>query len=191
MVNLLPIDGTALYNTGWLTSSESNFLCSELQRDLPWENEKGMMFGKPYVLERKVCWLSTEGQTYSYGGRAHQGIVFPQDLLPVLTRLEKEMGWTFNSCLANWYTSGQQGMGWHADNESVLHPEAPIASLSLGISRKFSFKHNTTKERVDLLLEPGSLLVMDAACQRNWKHALPKQLRVVGSRINLTFRVMN
>jgi alkylated DNA repair dioxygenase AlkB len=39
-----------------------------------------------------------------------------------------------------------------------------------------------------LVLEPGSLLVMRGASQRDWQHALPRTARPVGSRINLTFR---
>ena len=31
-------------------------------------------------------------------------------------------------------------MGFHADDEPELNPEAPIASLSLGVSRTFRFK---------------------------------------------------
>jgi alkylated DNA repair dioxygenase AlkB len=39
-----------------------------------------------------------------------------------------------------------------------------------------------------LELADGDLLVMDAPTQKHWLHALPERRRVVGERINLTFR---
>ncbi|WP_368731275.1 alpha-ketoglutarate-dependent dioxygenase AlkB [Escherichia coli] len=37
-------------------------------------------------------------------------------------------------------------------------------------------------------LTDGSLLLMAGATQRNWQHAIPKERRDKGPRINLTFR---
>jgi alkylated DNA repair dioxygenase AlkB len=37
-------------------------------------------------------------------------------------------------------------------------------------------------------LADGDLLVMDAPTQKHWLHALPERRRVLGERINLTFR---
>jgi alkylated DNA repair dioxygenase AlkB len=43
-------------------------------------------------------------------------------------------------------------------------------------------------EHTDLWLSSGSLLLMKAGVQSEYKHALPKALRVREPRINLTFR---
>ena len=40
-----------------------------------------------------------------------------------------------------------------------------IALLSFGAERKFSFKHNQTKQTVSLVLEHDSLLIMKGATQ--------------------------
>jgi len=43
----------------------------------------------------------------------------------------------------------------------------------------------------NIVLEHGSLLLMKGATQHNWKHQIPKTAKPVGSRINLTFRVIH
>ena len=79
-------------------------------------------------------------------------------------------------------------MSWHSDNEKELGRHPVIASLSLGAERKFSLKHRVTKEKVYVVLENGSLLLMKDATQEYWLHAMPKSKKVKEPRINLTFR---
>jgi alkylated DNA repair dioxygenase AlkB len=90
--------------------------------------------------------------------------------------------------LLNLYRDGNDKMGWHADNEPELGSEPVIASLSLGVTRKFRFRHRTTKEIVECELPTGSLVVMSGLSQKCWVHEVPRQKRVTNSRINLTFR---
>jgi alkylated DNA repair dioxygenase AlkB len=81
-------------------------------------------------------------------------------------------------------------MGLHSYNEKEIVPESSIASLSIGASRKFSFKHKLTNETLSIVLENGSLLEMKGAIQKHWLHALPKSKKITSPRINLTFRQM-
>jgi alkylated DNA repair dioxygenase AlkB len=81
-------------------------------------------------------------------------------------------------------------MGWHSDNEKELVELATIASISLGDSRDFVFKHKNTKQSIRIHLESGSLLVMKGAIQDHWLHALPKTKKSKNPRMNLTFRLM-
>jgi alkylated DNA repair dioxygenase AlkB len=68
-------------------------------------------------------------------------------------------------------------------------PNPVIASISLGASRKFRLKHRKIKEeKLDLMLEHGSLLLMQGPTQHYWKHELPGTKKPIGPRINLTFR---
>jgi len=97
---------------------------------------------------------------------------------------------TFNSCLLNLYHSGEEGMAWHSDAEKDLKKNGAIGSLSLGAERKFAFRHKQTKEKVELYLEHGSLLVMKGTTQTNWLHRLPPAKKVTALRINLTFRTI-
>src|SRR5215469_5659021 len=70
--------------------------------------------------------------------------------------VEKLTETKFNSCLLNLYHIGNEGMGWHSDDEESIQPNSTIASLSLGAERKFSFKHKQTKQTISSVLEHGS-----------------------------------
>jgi alkylated DNA repair dioxygenase AlkB len=94
----------------------------------------------------------------------------------------------FNSCLLNLYHDGNDGMGWHSDDEKELDGQAPIASLSLGAKRKFAFRNKENKSTVSVFLENGSALIMHAPTQDYWQHSLLKTKTVHEPRINLTFR---
>ena len=39
--------------------------------------------------------------------------------------------------LLNWYRSGEDHMGWHADDEPELGPNPVIASVNFGATRDF------------------------------------------------------
>lgn len=81
-------------------------------------------------------------------------------------------------------------MGWHSDDEACLGKNTIIASLSFGATRKFAFRHKQSKQKVELLLEQGQLLVMRGSTQTYWHHAIMKSTRITQPRINLTFRTM-
>ena len=65
-----------------------------------------------------------------------------------------------------------------------------IASFSFGAIRKFVFKHKQSKEKIDVILENGSLLVMKDTTQTFWLHRLPPTKKIKTARINLTFRTI-
>ena len=91
--------------------------------------------------------------------------------------------------LCNLYRDGRDSMGWHSDDESELGAEPVIASLSFGAVRRFQLRHRHDPDRrLALDLPSGSLLTMAGRTQQNYRHALPKTVRKVDARINLTFR---
>lgn len=104
--------------------------------------------------------------------------------------VEKVSGETYNSCLLNLYHVGEEGMGWHSDDEKELKKDGAIASLSFGAERKFQFKHKKTGDQVDVFLEHGSMLLMKGTVQTHWLHRLPPTKKVLKPRINLTFRTI-
>ena len=79
-------------------------------------------------------------------------------------------------------------MTWHADDEPELGPQPVIASLSLGASREFHYRHKSSDERASMKLHDGELLIMQPEFQQHWEHAVVSQPDVVEPRINLTFR---
>lgn len=181
-------DADVWYTPDFFTLEESDRFFSELQEKINWKQEKIKLFGKEQLMPRLTAWYGDKAYTYS--GLVNE----PQPWIPVLLEIRQRItnatGETFNSVLLNLYRSGQDSMGWHADDEKELGPEPCIASVSFGAERRFGFKHRYNKALKNkyLTLQNGSLLVMQGATQHYWYHGLPKTAKPGGIRINLTFR---
>ncbi|RCS28108.1 alpha-ketoglutarate-dependent dioxygenase AlkB [Polaribacter sp. WD7] len=188
--NLLPFDGVANYHGIVLTKDQCNFYYQKLLDNITWENDKAIIFGKTIITKRKVAWYGVSEFAYTYSKITKTARLFTEELRQLKAIVEKESGETYNSCLLNLYHSGDEGMAYHSDGEKMLKKDGAIASLSLGAERKFSFKHKQTKQRIDIFLERGSLLVMKDKTQTNWLHRLPPTKKVQVPRINLTFRTI-
>jgi len=189
--NLLPKDGIAIYHGVVLNEKEATRICKELLDTIPWKQDEVVMFGKKIMTKRKVAWFADAGITYTYAGVKKSGLQWTEALLGIKQKIEAITGASYNACLLNLYHEGEEGMGWHRDNEKEIIAESSIASVSLGAARKFAFKHATTNERLDIELANGSLLDMKGPIQQYWYHSLPKTKKVKQMRINLTFRRMH
>jgi alkylated DNA repair dioxygenase AlkB len=188
--NVLPFDGITNYHGIILDQDQCAFFYQKLIDTIQFKNDEAIIFGKKIITKRKVAWYGSAAFSYTYSKITKTAILFTKELLALKAIVEKESGETYNSCLLNLYHSGEEGMGYHSDGEKMLKKNGAIASLSLGVARKFSFKHRENKQRIDLILENGSLLVMKEATQTNWLHRLPPTKKVNVSRINLTFRTV-
>ena len=90
--------------------------------------------------------------------------------------------------LLNRYRDGKDSIGAHSDDEPELGDSPTIASISLGVTRKFILKPKTGGTDISYDLTHGSLLVMGGSCQSEFKHLVPKDPSIKKERINLTFR---
>lgn len=174
----------------WLPADEADALFATLRVTLPWQVHRVRLFGREHPAPRLSCWMGDAGASYRYSGVRHEPAPWPDALAALRERLRLELGAPFNSVLANLYRDGRDAMGWHADDERELGPAPVIASLSLGATRRFALRHRPSGLKHAIELTHGSLLVMAGATQRRWQHALPRSVRQVGERINLTFRVV-
>lgn len=188
--NILPYDGEAVYYGFALTNAQANYYFDTLINTIPWQNDEAIIYGKRIITKRKVAWYGDNNYAYTYSKTTKHALHWTKELLELKEIVEKISNTKFNSCLLNLYHNGNEGMAWHSDDEKALGKNTVIASLSLGTARKFSFKHKTTKEKKDIILQPGSLLVMKGTTQTHWLHSLPKSVKVSNSRINLTFRTI-
>jgi alkylated DNA repair dioxygenase AlkB len=188
--NLLPCNGHINYFGKILSDEEILYYFKELNDTIAWKNDEVIIFGKLIITSRKVAWYASSNIDYTYSNISKKALPFTPVLLNLKQIIEQKTGETYNACLLNLYENGSEGMGWHSDDERELEPLASIASLSLGSERKFSLKHKQNKQTVSVILENGSLLEMKNETQLYWKHALPKTTKVLGPRINLTFRKM-
>jgi len=186
--NLLPFDGEVTYTSCLFSHEQSRELLTALLNEIDWQQDEVRMFGKTIITKRKVAWYGDKPYEYIYSNTRKVALAWTDHLQEIKQAVEAETGISFNSCLLNLYHDGTEGMGWHADDEKPLGEEPIIASISLGAPRKFAFKHKSTKQSVSVVLENGSLLLMQGKTQAHWLHALPKMAIVKGMRVNLTFR---
>ena len=186
--NLLPKDGVVYYYPEFISHLSSAKLMTQLLESLSWEEDRLFMFGRAVTTRRKVVWIGDPKCDYTYSGIKRRAQKWTTELLLVRDQLEDLTKSKFNSCLLNLYHDGNDGMGWHSDDEKELDAKSPITSLSLGATRKFSFRHKKDKTTHSILLENGSALIMHAPTQEYWQHALQKTKKIDEPRINLTFR---
>ena len=190
--NILPFDGVVEDYGLILDQAQSQQYLQYFLSQLAWQNDEVRLFGKHYVTARKVLWYGDAHYQYCYSGTLKQAQLWLPGLLRLKQHIEQLVGHPFNSCLANLYEDGSQGLGWHSDDAPALYTgssrENVIASLSLGAIRKMSFKHKTHGDKVELLLHSGQLIVMRGQTQQYWKHSIGKSSKVLTPRINLTFR---
>ena len=188
--NHLPYDGTVNYYGKVVSSQQADHYFDVLLSSIEWENDQAVIFGRQIITKRKVAWYGDRGYEYTYSNVNKYALAWTDELIELKALVEQLSGETFNSCLLNLYHTGEEGMAWHSDGEIDLKKNGAIASLSFGAERKFAFKHKQSKEKVELYLEHGSLLVMKDTTQSYWLHRLPPTKKVSTARINLTFRTI-
>ncbi|MEK6450030.1 MULTISPECIES: alpha-ketoglutarate-dependent dioxygenase AlkB family protein [unclassified Myroides] len=189
-MNILPFDGEVNYYGVVINKGESDEYFQHLMNGIVWKNDEAIIMGKKVVTKRKVAWYGDVPFSYTYSQITKTALPWTEDLLALKKIVEEKTGETYNSCLLNLYHNGEEGMAWHSDGEKDLKKNGAIASLSFGAIRKFAFKHKETKNKIEVILEHGSLLVMKGTTQTNWLHRLPPTKMVKTPRINLTFRTI-
>lgn len=188
--NWLPKDGTVNYHGKIMSDEMANDFYLKLLENITWKPDEAIIFGKKIFTKRKVAWYGDLPFEYTYSNTTKLALPWTSELQILKILAEEKTGETYNSCLLNLYHSGSEGMAWHSDGEKDLKKNGAIASFSFGAERKFAFKHKTTKEKIEMILENGSLLVMKGSTQQHWLHRLPPTKKVFSPRVNLTFRTI-
>jgi alkylated DNA repair dioxygenase AlkB len=161
------------YHAGALTDPDADlaFLLTEVTWDERMRARRTASFGLPY----------------NYSGQHHDAATVPPQIAAIADLSGAHAGHPFNGCLANLYETGDNTMGFHQDSYDGLVPGSTIAIVSLGATRRLVFRSLDRKDRAELALEHGSLLLMTERTQRGWTHAVPRD-RSAGCRVSLTFR---
>jgi len=188
---LIDRDGDVRLYRNWWSPEQADRLFEALRTELEWQQTRIRMHGKVIPVPRLDVWYGDPGHRYRYSGVQFDPKPWTDTLKAIKCELERRMGLTFNSLLANLYRDGQDSVAWHSDDEPELGVNPVIASLSLGAERRFSLRHKGREyEPVRLDLPHGSLLLMAGATQHCWQHQLSKTARSPGPRVNLTFRTV-
>lgn len=184
-------DAEIVYYSNFFEKEEANHLFEKLKTEIPWQQDDITVFGKTYPQPRLTALFGNEGKPYSYSNIVMKPHTWNALLMFIKNKVEEVCNENFTTVLLNYYRDGKDSNGWHADNEKELGRNPVIASVSFGAERSFHLQHNSIKEqKLKINLEHGSLLIMKGTTQHFWKHQIPKTAKPIGSRINLTFRII-
>ena len=139
--------GLLLYDEDFLPPDVADRYFVELRDHSDWKQRPGV-FGN--LEPRLTASYGEKGLTYRYSGTVNVALPWTPTLLEIKKKIEAVQG-EYNYCLLNRYRSGKDSVDWHADDEPDMGNV--IGSLSLGTTRRFRIKHNTTKETRTFLVE--------------------------------------
>ena len=189
--NLLPYGGELYYIPSAFTCEQSDEYFNQLFTEIRWKQEPIKIFGKEVMQPRLTAWYGDVTKPYAYSGITMAPNHWIDPLLEIKVVADKISGAQSSSALMNLYRDGNDGLGWHRDNEKVLGPAPTISSVSLGAVRTFQLRdYKDKKNIISIDLQPGSVVVMRGASQQMWEHRVPKSKKVFGARINITFRLI-
>lgn len=177
----------------FLSSEQSEQFFNDIINEIEFKSETYTFNNQTIESKRKVSYHSE--LSYSYSNQSYSGKAWTPLLLKLKEMVEAATGESYNAVLINYYEDGGAGMGWHSDKERELGKNPNIASLSLGETRVFAFRHRkdvvnmkNPKKLVEYVLESGDLLVMKGATQDLFEHSLLTNKSKTGARLNFTFR---
>jgi alkylated DNA repair dioxygenase AlkB len=201
--------GCVEYYPEFLSPSEAKGYQQSLLASIEFNAEEESKVRRPFsrdkiAIPRRQTAYGDPGTSYTFAGC----VVPARPWIPLLYTLRevlrKRTGYEPNFVLVNYYSSGRDHLGWHADDERDLGPTPDILSLSLGAERDFQFRHRAAfpqagkpaprpeLQTVTIPLRSGSLLIMRDPTNKYWKHQLPRRggqkALEIGERLNLTWR---
>ena len=170
-------EGGMVYHPGRVPAHKAAQWFDSLLADMPWRGLRRPMYERMVDVPRLVCGLDLRDPDLSPLLRAALSVV--QALSPA----------PFTHVGLNLYRDERDSVAPHGDRVSELVPGWPIALLSLGAARPMRIRAQSGGPGRQVLLEPGSVLLMSHASQRTHEHGIPKCSQAVGPRISLAFRV--
>ena len=182
-------DAELIYFSHFFDTVKSQSLMQALIDRIDWKHEKIKLYGREVWQPRLTAYYGDQGKPYAYSHISLDPNPWTEELRFIKEKIESVSGHQFTSVLLNYYRDGQDSMGWHSDDEKELGLNPVIGSVSFGTPRKFMLKHKKDKTlKSSVMLENGSLLLMQGTTQHHWYHQIPKTKKPLGARINLTFR---
>lgn len=183
-------NGEFLFFPNFFNKAESDLLLKKLRNDILWKQESMNIYGKNINFPRLTSWYGDNDKPYTFSGITLSPNPWISTLIQIKDKIKPQTQIEFNSVLLNLYRDGNDSISWHTDAEKELGKNPTIASVNFGATRKFQLRHIKTKEKLEIDLTHGSLLIMRGELQHYWQHQVPKTTKKVDERINLTFRVI-
>lgn len=173
--------GDVTYVPEFLDRELADAVVRELNADTRWRADSRVMYGKRVLVPRET---------------AGRGEKMPQPWTPALAlvrdMVSRHTRTSFDYCFLNRYRDGNDAVAWHGDRDGSRDARLVVASLSLGATRTFQLR---PKKDSDLRHDPisvdvahGDLVVMAGDTQLYWEHRVPRDPKITGTRLNVTFR---
>jgi alkylated DNA repair dioxygenase AlkB len=170
--------GRIEYVPGFIEPELARAWFAELRDGVAWRSERRMMYDREVDVPRLVA-------SFRLADGDAPGLVSAAAPLVV-----KQTGAPFTSVGLNLYRDGRDSVAPHNDHTDEIKEGWPIALLSLGAARRMTIRSKARPiRRLDLDLEPGSLLIMSYETQAAYDHGIPKTNAPIGERISMAFRV--
>jgi alkylated DNA repair dioxygenase AlkB len=172
--------GRVTYTARFVDEQTANTWFADLRSGVSWQSERRVMYEREVDVPRLTAGFrldKSDGST-------------PRSVRDAARLVIERLDVPFDSVGLNLYRDGRDSVAPHNDHLDEIRKGFPIALLSLGATRRMTFRAKERPHRsMHLDLEPGSLLVMDYATQLHHTHGVPKTTNRVGERISLAFRV--
>jgi len=158
----------------WLRGHEALF--DSLVQGTRFHSEQRLMYEKMVTVPRLYAVLGRDGP-------------IPEVVAAMQRTLSERYGEAFSTISLGYYRDGRDSVAFHGDYVARALPEALVATVSVGASRRFLLRPTGGGSSLAFSLGQGDLLVMGGSCQRTWQHAIPKS-RTAGKqeRIAIMFR---
>ncbi|HTL24910.1 MAG TPA: alpha-ketoglutarate-dependent dioxygenase AlkB [Mycobacteriales bacterium] len=159
---------------GWVP--DHDVLFERLRAEAPWAQRTRTMWDDEVLEPRLVA-------VY----RDLAGL--PPYLEELRARLAERYDVGIDSCLVNLYRDGNDAVAWHGDTVRKVLAQPLVFTVSLGARRRFLLRPvgGGPVARTYLPGE-GDLMVMGGRTQHEWLHTVPRDRRVSGARMSVTFR---
>jgi alkylated DNA repair dioxygenase AlkB len=159
---------------GWVPDHAALF--EELRRTAPWAQRTRKMWENEVLEPRLVAVYADVAD-------------LPASLAEMRSLLSERYEVAIDSCLVNLYRHGDDAVAWHGDTVRKLMPEPLVFTVSLGVRRKFLLRPvGGGPVARSYLAGEGDLIVMGGRTQHEWEHTVPRDKRVSGARMSVTFR---
>lgn len=194
----------------FLPQQSANAILERLLKQVNWQQPLIRIAGNIHPIPRLQSWQGSNSFRYTYSRQTFYAEAFHPLIERIRLRIEELGQFKFNSVLCNLYRDGQDSVSWHADDEPELGSAPVIASYTLGTCRDFQIKDKSCQNNknsdnnknnhknktsaprlIKLPLPHNSLLIMPAGFQEHYIHQIAKTKKLVGPRINLTFRYIH
>ncbi len=173
-VQRLDLDDSAWVDVlpGWVSGHEALF--AQLLATTAWRAERRPMYDRLVDVPRLLAALPDDGPGHPV-------------LEQIRALLAARYGTSFPRLSLGYYRDGRDSVAWHGDTTARDLPQAIVATVSLGEPRRFLLRPRDGGRARAFALGWGDLIVMGGACQRTWRHAVPKVAHA-GPRIAVMYR---